>query len=195
MQREKVNALLRYILLALLFFLPSLSKAEDFSENPAPIAVELITENETLQPGHPFWVAVRLKMQEGWHAYWKNPGDSGMAIDIEWELPAGFVAGNSEWPYPKQFSLGSMIGYGYEDEVWLLTPITPPQSLDHKIPVEIKGNVNWLVCSEETCLPGSTPMSQTMNVELHPPVPKSQYILDFGKARAQSAKTLANACR
>ena len=41
------------------------------------VNVELIQEDEAIQPGRPFWVAIHLAIEEGWHIYWKNPGDAG----------------------------------------------------------------------------------------------------------------------
>ncbi len=178
----------QFILLALLFFTSSvclLAHETPADNESTPLHVELIPENETLQPGQTFWVAIQLKLENGWHAYWKNPGDSGMAIDIEWQLPPGFIAGETEWPYPQRFDLSSLIGYGYEGEVWLLTPITPPQSLPKDSLIEIGANIDWLVCSEETCLPGSSTAAKNIPVSFSPPVPHNRYVLDFGKARAQ----------
>ena len=48
--------------------------------NPVATAnaeAQLISEVSAVQPGRPFWVALRLQMREGWHTYWRNPGDSG----------------------------------------------------------------------------------------------------------------------
>ena len=42
-----------------------------------------LLEVESIQPGQPFWVALRLKMDPGWHTYWKNPGDSGLPTKIQ----------------------------------------------------------------------------------------------------------------
>ncbi len=43
---------------------------------------QLISEDKSIQPGKPFCVALRLKMDEHWHTYWKNPGDSGLTAKI-----------------------------------------------------------------------------------------------------------------
>ena len=40
-------------------------------------------------PGQTDDVALRLKMADGWHTYWQNPGDSGLPTTITWTLPAG----------------------------------------------------------------------------------------------------------
>ena len=52
---------------------------------------ELVSEVESIQPGQPFWVALRLKADSEWHTYWQNPGDSaGSAPKISWKVPEGF---------------------------------------------------------------------------------------------------------
>ncbi|NJL83547.1 MAG: hypothetical protein HC890_12440 [Chloroflexaceae bacterium] len=48
----------------------------------------LVSEVQSVQGGTPFWVALHLKIREGWHVYWQNPGDSGTAPIIKWALPA-----------------------------------------------------------------------------------------------------------
>ena len=29
-------------------------------------------------------IGIRMDMQENWHTYWKNPGDSGGPIKVKW---------------------------------------------------------------------------------------------------------------
>ena len=41
------------------------------------VRAELLAEPAAIAPGQTFWVGVRLRMQEHWHTYWRNPGDSG----------------------------------------------------------------------------------------------------------------------
>jgi thiol:disulfide interchange protein DsbD len=121
-----------------------------------PVQIELLNEEESVQSGRPFWLAVRMNIGEEWHTYWKNPGDAGMPISIEWELPPGFEAGPIEWPYPSRFDLNSLIGYGYEGEVFLLVRIVPPKNYSGNQAVTLRANVKWLVCNDSTCLPGLT---------------------------------------
>lgn len=53
------------------------------------VEAELVSEVQSILLGKPFCVALRLKMDEHWHIYWKNPGDSGLPPKIEWNLPDG----------------------------------------------------------------------------------------------------------
>ena len=53
---------------------------------------ELVSEQAVLAAGERFTVALRLKMDEHWHTYWRHPGDSGLPTAIKWILPEGFRA-------------------------------------------------------------------------------------------------------
>ncbi|MFA5717057.1 MAG: protein-disulfide reductase DsbD domain-containing protein, partial [Desulfobulbaceae bacterium] len=81
----------------------------------------LISEVQTVQPGGSFWAAVRLTMREGWFTYWRNPGDFGLATQIDWHLPDGFSAGPIRWPYPERIVKERQVMYGYFDTIFLLT--------------------------------------------------------------------------
>ena len=44
----------------------------------------LITNLQTADQ-ESFYVGIRLQMQEGWHTYWENPGDSGSPFEAIWK--------------------------------------------------------------------------------------------------------------
>lgn len=156
-----------------------------FANQDEPVKAAIISEVESAQPGQPFWLAIQINMDKEWHAYWKNPGDSGMPMDIEWELPPGFEVKNVEWPFPQRFNLGAMVGFGYLDTVWLLAEISPPASAALNSEVEIGANVNWLVCSDETCLPGSSSLKTKLMIKDTPPQKLSQHAGNFEAARSK----------
>lgn len=101
---------------------------------------------------------IHLAIAPGWHAYWKNPGGIGYPPAIKWNLPEGFTAHPLQWPAPEQFSSPLGTSFGYTGELWLMAEISPPSSWDGS-PVEVKAQVNWLICSETTCLPGEKEVS------------------------------------
>lgn len=110
-----------------------------------------------------FDLAVRLRMVEPWHTYWVNPGDSGMPTRIRLELPEGFVAGEPEWPVPKVFDGGGVLGYGYSGEVVVFVPISAPEGYVGAFP-DISARISWLAC-DATCVPGSAEVTEV--VESH----------------------------
>lgn len=151
MQLLKVKILLSSLLLGAALFFGAPLSAE-------PVELALKSEMSSLSEGSSFWVALDLTMEEGWHAYWKNPGDAGMAPQIEWTLPDGFVVERVEWPYPALFTVGPMEAYGYSDKAILLAKITVPKNSPFT-KGSLKVDLRWVVCNDETCLPGSSEAS------------------------------------
>lgn len=154
-----------------------------------PVSVELLHENTSVKPGHPFWVAIHIKMEDKWHCYWKNPGDIGMPIAIDWSLPEGFEASIVEWPVPKRFDHDSIVGYGYEDEVILLSKITPPAQGINLPAVRLGASLSWLACSESECLPGSADVALDVPVHNAPPKTHEAWGPLIAKARENLPKS------
>ena len=146
---------------------------------------ELIAEPAAIAPGQPFWVGMRLRIKEHWHVYWRNPGDSGEAVAITWQLPPGFAADPIAWPTPSRIPVAHLVNFGYERETTLLTRITPPATLAAGAPVDLKADVTWLVCEKE-CIPGETRLSLTLPVAGAGAVarPRSAHARIFDAARA-----------
>jgi DsbC/DsbD-like thiol-disulfide interchange protein len=122
---------------------------------------ELVAERDAVVPGEPLTVALRLKAIPGWHTYWRNPGDSGEPTRIEWQLPAGFSAGEIEWPAPVRIPVGPLMNYGYKGETLLLTRIVAPAQLAAGKPVTLRAKAYWLVC-EVQCLQQEGELSLTL---------------------------------
>ncbi len=126
------------------------------------VTAELIAETTTAHGGNPFQVALHLHMDPGWHTYWINPGDAGLATEIKWKLPSGWTAGPLQFPTPEVHMMGPLTTYGYAGDVYLLTTLTPPQFDIHGEAPQLKAHATWLVCQEE-CIPGQADLSIGMN--------------------------------
>jgi thiol:disulfide interchange protein DsbD len=111
----------------------------------------LVHAPDGFKPGAAAWVGLAIKHKPGWHTYWRNPGDSGLPITLDWKLPAAFKAGEIEWPVAKAFPIGPMTNYGYDGEVLLPVPLTIT-SAPSGANVQLKLHAEWLVC-EEICIP------------------------------------------
>jgi thiol:disulfide interchange protein/DsbC/DsbD-like thiol-disulfide interchange protein len=158
MRRMRSAPLLILVLLAILGWqIPARAAA------PADelVKADLLVEPTSIAPGQTFWVGVRLRMKEHWHTYWRNPGDSGEATSIAWDLPHGFKAGPIQWPTPNRIPVGPLANYGYDGETTLLTEITAPADLAPSTQVPINAHVTWLVCEKE-CIPGEGRLSLTL---------------------------------
>jgi len=117
------------------------------------IQVELLAESNEARPGTDLRVGLRLLPDPGWHTYWKNPGDSGLATSIEWTLPEGVTASEIAWPYPDAIPFAHLINYGYDGEHLLPVTLSIPDDLALDQPLRLEARADWLVC-EEICIPG-----------------------------------------
>lgn len=148
------------------------------------VEAELVAEHASIQPGVPFAVGLRLKIDEHWHVYWVNPGDSGMAPAIGWTLPEGFTVGEIQWPTPHRIPTPPFMTYGYEGELLLMAEVTPPADLAPGSQVELGANASWLVC-EAVCMPGDAVLSLQLPVEAGPPRTNETWAGLFAATRGQ----------
>ncbi len=136
------------------------------AENPAQqhVKLALVSERDAVMPDMELWMGVRFDLDDGWHTYWINPGDSGEPPRIEWELPAGFQAGAIQWPYPARLSTPPLADYGYEHQVLLMVALRPPPGLKQGVNERIAARVLYLVC-REVCIPGQKRLELTLPVK------------------------------
>lgn len=126
----------------------------------APMDAELKSESQEIAPGKSFWVAIDYSLENGAHTYWKNPGDSGMPLSVEWKLPQGFQVSQVLWPTPKRFEQDTLITFGYDAPFTLLAEIIAPKNFEG--PVELQAMLEWISCSQEGCVPGEKTVSLTL---------------------------------
>lgn len=127
------------------------------------VRAELIADTSAAVPGKAFTVGVLLHMAEGWHTYWKFPGDAGIPTETKWTLPAGWSVGEIQWPIPlKLTEPGDIQIYGYHGDVLLMQQVTVPAD---QAPgdVTLAADANWLVC-EKICIPGGAKLQVTLPV-------------------------------
>ncbi len=130
---------------------------------PQPVKAKLVADVAAVEPGATFTVGVLLTMDKGWHVYWRNPGDAGLATEVLWKLPKGFSVGPLRWPVPVTFvQPGDIVGYGYEHTVLLTARVTAPKELDGKR-VTIGAEASWLAC-KDVCLPGEASLELDLSV-------------------------------
>ena len=127
------------------------------------VKARLISEVGAIAPGQSFWVALEFDIRDGWHTYWRNPGDSGQATKLAWTLPAGVTAGEIVWPAPHRFELPPLVNYGYAKHVMHLVEIAAPR--DSRLPatLALRAKASWLVCAD-VCIPESADLQLDLPV-------------------------------
>jgi DsbC/DsbD-like thiol-disulfide interchange protein/cytochrome c biogenesis protein CcdA len=113
----------------------------------ARTTARIVTDTDSVAPGHTFRIALELTPAPGWHTYWHNPGDAGAAPSFDPE-GVGIVVGGIQWPLPQRIADGTVMSFGYAGPVLLTREVTP------KAPGPLTLNVeaNWLVCAQ-LCVP------------------------------------------
>lgn len=152
------------------------------------IRVRLVSEQTTVAPGSPFWVGLLQDLDDGWHTYWRNPGDSGAAARIHWDLPEGWTASPIHWPVPERMPYGDLMNYGYSGRVLLPVMITPPTDLERGR-VELSAEALWLVCAD-VCIPGEGRLRLTLRVRPRPEPAGAETTPLFDRWRARIPEAL-----
>lgn len=125
--------------------------------------VELVAEREIVQPGETFYAAFDLVIAEGWHVYWRNPGDAGLPPKANWTAGAAAVDGEFVWPIPKELVVveGQIMDYGYDERLVLPFAVNVPVEAAGEF--ELSGKLDYLIC-EEICIPETAAYSLRLPV-------------------------------
>src|ERR1700688_86066 len=93
---------------------------------------------------------IAIRLQPGWHTYWRTPGDSGVPPRFDFSKSENIEAVTVLWPAPTKFDDGAG-GHplGYHDQVVL--PLRVVAKNTDK-PVTLRADVNYAVC-EKLCIP------------------------------------------
>ncbi|MCO5170454.1 MAG: hypothetical protein M9894_29310 [Planctomycetes bacterium] len=157
---------------ALLLVLTTLAgPAHAQEDGDSLVQAHLGSEFGAVWPGRETTLAVVLEVAEGWHIYWKNPGDAGMPTTVRLDLPPGLEAGDVQWPAPERFVHEGIATYGYEGTVTLLVPLRAAPDLAAARGLTIEGRVDWLVCNPDGCLPGGADVAVRLHVATGPAAP------------------------
>ena len=144
-----ISPLLR--LLALIAGLLTASIA--MAQSGPHIVPSLVAESARPAAGRATTIALVMKPAKGWHGYWQNPGDSGVATAIDWALPPGVKAGPLQYPVPHPLLISGLMNYVYEADYAHLIRLDIPAGLTPGTKLPLHGKARWLECTTEICVP------------------------------------------
>ena len=179
----------RMVLLAILLLAfaasPSLAQIVEVGDGgPGPVkaqhlTAELTTLRPRIAPGGTVQAGLVLTLEEHWHVYWVNAGDSGEPPKINWTLPPGITAGPMQFPPPERLPLGPLMDFGYETQVAYPVLLTAARDLKPG-KVHLDAHVNWLVCASQ-CFPGKAHLGLDLDV-VPGPLPDPPLVGTLGQA-------------
>jgi DsbC/DsbD-like thiol-disulfide interchange protein len=127
------------------------------------LTAQMVSLRPAIAPGGTQLVGLVLTMDEHWHVYWTNAGDSGEPPHVEWKLPEGISAGPMQFPIPSRLPLGPLMDFGYEDEVAFPMTISAAPTMKPGS-VHLDAQVTWLVCAQ-VCIPGKAHLGLDLMVQ------------------------------
>ena len=120
--------------------------------------ISLIKDHSDFVPGTSINIGLKVSMDKGWHTYWRNPGDSGGPIEIDWNLPKGFSISDFKWPLPEKIEYPPLMTYGYEDFVIYPMVLSIPADYSDDY---FEMNADILICAD-VCIPESGKISSNL---------------------------------
>jgi len=93
-------------------------------------------------------LGIRMDMQENWHTYWKNPGDSGGPIKVKWSHDDNVSISDLYWPTPSLIPYEPLMTYGYKNFVIFPFEIINTNNKNSFI----EASIDFLIC-DDICVP------------------------------------------
>ncbi len=171
-------------LIACLALSPAVHALAGDSVSTENVKARLISENDAIAPGQSVWVALELNIRDGWHTYWRNPGDSGQATQLAWTLPARLTAGDIVWPMPHRFEIAPLVNYGYAKHAMHLVKLTAASDLKDGASLDLAAKASWLVCAD-VCIPESANLHLRLPVRTGGGAADPSVLPLFAAARAE----------
>ncbi|MGV6801028.1 MAG: protein-disulfide reductase DsbD family protein [bacterium] len=161
----------RLFLIVLTFWFAALTKTQAQTAS-GPVTTghavtELVSQKTAIAPGETIKLALAQQLQEHWHVYWQNPGDSGLPLTLDWTLPAGFTTGDIEYPTPHRITIEPLVNFGHQGEPAFLVDLTAPTNAIPGTQVTITVLATWLIC-DDICVPEEANLSITLPIASEP---------------------------
>ncbi len=127
------------------------------------VPARLVAESEQIQAGQSVTLAFVMEPKPTWHGYWENPGDAGIGMSFDWDLPAGVTAGKPQFPVPDTLMIASIMNYIYKGDYAVLVNLVVSESVaPGPLPIRVKSE--WLACTDEICVPEQDELSINLTV-------------------------------
>ena len=101
---------------------------------------------------------VEIKMQPGWHTYWRYPGDSGVPPRFSFSGSDNVASVKVLYPAPHAFTDEAGTTIGYKGNVILPLRVVP---LQKNKPVTLRAKIDYAVC-EKLCVPVEAKVELTL---------------------------------
>lgn len=158
------SSILVFLLAILLAGLTSPASAQNkLGATELNVPARLVAESQQVQAGQSVTLAFVMEPKPTWHGYWENPGDAGIGMSFDWDLPGGVTAGKPHFPVPDTLMISGIMNYIYKGDYAVLVNLVVSENTPlGNIPISVKSE--WLACTDEICVPEQDELSITLQV-------------------------------
>lgn len=117
--------------------------------------VQLLSAVTAVGAGETLPLGLRVKLDKGWHTYWRTPGEAGLAPALDWSGSTNLKSAALLYPAPRRFTTLGLDNFGYEKEVVFPIDAVPSRAGET---VDFNLKLDLLVCSD-ICLPETHQLS------------------------------------
>lgn len=96
-----------------------------------------------------FSAGLELRLQEGWHSYWRMPGEGGLPPRFDWTGSKNVKDVAIEWPVPWRIETFGLYSFGYKDQVILPLTVSLEES---GAAAQVDLSADIMVC-KDICVP------------------------------------------
>ncbi len=149
-------------------------------------AARLITATEAVGSNPRIDGGLQIRLERGWHSYWRNPGAAGIPPSIDWTGSRNVKSVKMYWPAPHRYLLYGLVTQGYEHGVVFPLSIILKRPGE---PVVLHALVRYSAC-KTICIPYTAKLSLRLSAGLASPGPQAPLI---ARAWARVPSTLTEA--
>src|SRR5437762_5408807 len=127
------------------------SAADDASpwDGDVRSAVRVIAGSSATPERAPIRAGIELRLKNGWHTYWRYPGDAGVPPRFDFAGSQNVKSIEVLWPAPLRIPEQGLVTIGYTGDVILPLAIVPQNSGE---PIKLRLKLDYAVC-ETLCVP------------------------------------------
>jgi DsbC/DsbD-like thiol-disulfide interchange protein len=121
-------------------------------DGDARSAARLIAGTGAAVRGTPLRAGIEIRLGQGWHTYWRYPGDAGVPPRFDFAGSQNVKAVEVLWPAPRRLPEAGLVTIGYDRDLILPLRVTPQ---DAAKPVRLSVKLDYAIC-EKLCVPAQT---------------------------------------
>jgi len=114
------------------------------------VQIRLVSASDSIGKDGVINAALEVRLEDGWHAYWRMAGDGGLAPTFDWKGSTTSSDIVVDWPTPERSETAGLQSFGYTGSYAL--PLTAKADGGKEAKLAVKADI--MVC-HDICIPQS----------------------------------------